>query len=396
MKATDQTAGFRFSRPTAILATLALLIVIAAVGVRLGTRPPPTTNETSASHTYQPSAAQMKALGIAPVTADEFQSEVATEGSLQYDDEHVTPVYSPYTGRALTVTARLGDRVIAGGPLFAVTAQELAQGEADVATARATLDVARAAERRQSALAQAGVASEHDRQQAEADRVAAEAAWAGARNRLHILGQSDAAIDAYEHAPLGRGADTVVSAPVGGVVTQRAVAPGQWVTSAAGGGAPVFVIADVRLLWAVAWVRESDSASIRPGQRATVRIAARPDTVFSGTVVSVAAGLDPTTHRLPVRIEIPNRDLSLKPETYAEIRIATSDKAHHPAIPSTAVVYDGESARVFVEHGGSIEGRDVRLGRHHGTRIEVLDGLKVGERIVTASTLFVDHAASGE
>jgi membrane fusion protein, heavy metal efflux system len=381
------------------LILLILLVCVVAAGVFVARRllqTPASTAAAPAEHVFQPTDAQMRTLGITAVAEANFQSEVATEGSIAYDDEAVTPVYSPYSGRVLQVQAHLGDHVRLGQTLFTVAAGEYAQAVSDVVSTRATLETARAVERRQRELYDAGAASEHDWQQAHADRVVAEASWTNARARLHILGYTAADIDAMERAPTSN-ADAPVYAPIAGTITQRAVSPGQNILSGAnGGGSPVFMIADVRTMWAIAYVREADAVAVKAGQTATVTVPSLPGRQFTGTVQSVASGLDLNTHRLPVRITLRNPDGVLKPEMYAEVRIATSDRVSKPAVPVSALVYDGDMTRVFVESGGKIVGHNVTVGRRSGQNVEVVSGLHVGERIVTSATLFVDHAVVGE
>ena len=379
---------------------VALIAGIAVVGglmaVKLWSHTPPPEAASPAEHTFQPTEAQKRALAIAAVTEGSFRSEIATEGVVAFNDEAVTPVYSPYSGRVTHVAAHLGDRVKRGQKLYTIAGGEYAQGQSDVASTRAVVDTARANERRQKDLYEAGASAERDWQQAQADRIAAEAAWNAARARLRILGHSEAEIDALEKAPIG-GVETTVSAPIDGTVTQRAIAVGELVQSAANGGStPVFVIADVKTVWVMGWVREADAAAVHPGQTAEITVASLPGERYAGKVLSVASGLDPNNHRLAVRIALDNRAGRLKPEMYAEVRIATSEAVRHPSVPSTAVVYDGEITRVFVEVNGKIQGRNIRVGRRMGDQLEVLEGLAVGEKIVTSSTLFVDHAVAGE
>jgi cobalt-zinc-cadmium efflux system membrane fusion protein len=100
------------------------------------------------------------------------------------------------------------------------------------------------------------------------------------------------------------------------------------------------------------------------------------------------------THRLLVRAEIENRDGALKPEMFANFRIVTGDASDSPAVPEAAVVYEGETAHVWVESGdGLLSIRTIHTGRSNDGLIEVLDGLKPGERVVTKGGLFIDQAA---
>jgi cobalt-zinc-cadmium efflux system membrane fusion protein len=176
-------------------------------------------------------------------------------------------------------------------------------------------------------------------------------------------------------------------------VVDRQVGPGQYLQ--AGAGTPVFTIADPSSVWLLANVREADSASVRLGQVMIVHVPAYPKREFEARVTYVAALVDAVTHRVPVRAEIENRDRALKPEMFATFRIQTSDATQSPAIPEAAVVYEGDAAHVWVVQGeGLLAYRPIRTGRDNDGLVEVLEGLKPGERIVTKGGLFIDQAAA--
>jgi cobalt-zinc-cadmium efflux system membrane fusion protein len=211
------------------------------------------------------------------------------------------------------------------------------------------------------------------------------------RNRLKILGKSDSQIDALETA---HAIDAVapLTAPIAGVVVDRQVGPGQYVQ--AGGGTPVFTIADPSSVWLLANVREADSGSVQLAQVMEVHVAAYPKRTFVARITYIAAIIDSVTHRLPVRAEIDNHDRALKPEMFANFRILTSAASQSPAIPETAAVYEGDAAHVWVLQGdGLLAYRAIRTGRTNDGMVEVQDGLKPGERVVTKGGLFIDQAA---
>jgi cobalt-zinc-cadmium efflux system membrane fusion protein len=301
-------------------------------------------------------------------------------------------VYSPYSGKVTRVIAGLGDTVAGGAPLATLEASEFVQGQSDLATAAAQVKLARINETRKHALYDAKGGSLQDWQQAQADLRTAEAALAAARNRLRILGKGDSEIDALETAQAMNPVAAIL-APIGGVVVDRQVGPGQYLQ--AGAGTPVFTIADPSNLWLLANVREADSALVRRGQAVEVHVLPYPERVFKARISYVAAVVDPVTHRLPVRAEIDNRDGALKPEMFASFRIVTSDATQAPAVPEAAVVYEGEAAHVWVAAGdGLLSYRAIRTGRNNDGYVEVLDGLKSGEKIVTKGGLFIDQVAT--
>ncbi|MGO9931379.1 MAG: efflux RND transporter periplasmic adaptor subunit [Steroidobacteraceae bacterium] len=341
--------------------------------------------------TFRATAQQLKSFTVESVQTHAFISEELTEGKIGVNGDRATPVISPYSGRVTRVIAGLGDTVTAGAALATVEASEFVQAQNDLKVAAAQVKLARSNETRKHALYDAKGGSLQDWQQAQADLAAADTALNAVRNRLQIFGKSAADIAQLETLQTMNPVATI-SAPIAGVVVDRQVGPGQYLQA---GGAPVFTIADPSSVWLLANVRESDAGLVRLGQPVEVRVLAYPKRVFKARLTYVAAVVDPATHRLPVRAEIDNRDLALKPEMFATFRILTSGATESPAVPQGAVVYEGAAAHVWVVAAdGLLELRAIRTGRSNDGLVEVLDGLKAGERIVTKGGLFIDQAAA--
>jgi cobalt-zinc-cadmium efflux system membrane fusion protein len=377
------------------ISTAALIAVVLAVwlGERVFGKHETTVSAPPPPGTFRATAQQMKTLTVEPVGVHGFVSEELTEGKIAVNGDRATPLYSPYSGRVTRVIAALGDTVKKGAPLATIEATEFVQAQNDLNTAAAQLKLARINEARKHALYEAKGGSLQDWQQSQSDLAAAEAALHSVRNRLTILGQSEAEIDALESSHRITAAATI-AAPISGVVVDRQVGPGQYLQ--AGSGTPVFTIADPSSVWLLANVREADSGLVHLGQAMEVHVPAYPKRTFKARVTYIAALVDAATHRLPVRAEIDNRDLALKPEMFANFRIRTSDASESPSIPAAAVVYEGDAAHVWVVAGERLLAyRAIRTGRSNDGLIEVLDGLKPGERIVTRGGLFIDQAASG-
>jgi cobalt-zinc-cadmium efflux system membrane fusion protein len=342
-----------------------------------------------------------------------FQDAAVTDGKIAIDDDLVTPVFSPYSGHVTKLFVRPGDSISRGDPLFAMQASELAQAQNDLIsavaalkTAKAQLTLAETNERRQHSLYQAQGAALKDWQQSQVDLATAQGgmssasiALAAVHNRLRIMGKTDADIAAIEAAPdfLRVEAETPVRAPIGGTITQRTVGLGQNIVSAASGAStPVFQIADLSKVWLVGNAREEDAPLLEKGDPVEVRVLAYPNHVFKAKLTYIAAAIDPTTHRLPVRAEVENPNGELKPEMLANFRIVTGEDAAAPAVPTQAVVYDGTNAHLWVAdpHEKKLGIRQVKLGRISNGMVEVVDGLKAGESVVVSGAVFIDRAAA--
>jgi cobalt-zinc-cadmium efflux system membrane fusion protein len=125
-------------------------------------------------------------------------------------------------------------------------------------------------------------------------------------------------------------------------------------------------------------------------------VLAYPDRVFTANIAYVAAALDAGTRRLTVRATIDNSQGLLRPEMFANVTIFTGEGDLSPAVPRDAMIFDGTSIHVLVMRDDkSVEQRNIKTGLSNGNYVEVVEGLQVGEKIVTKGSLFVDRAAAG-
>jgi membrane fusion protein, heavy metal efflux system len=423
-----ETEPVTLARQPGLLKRTQLAIVLVLAGLMAGgfylashLRPAPREETAEATQplengaSFSPTSTQWAGFKIEPVRTLKFLPTEETDGKIALDDDLVTPVFSPYSGRVVRLFVRVGDTVHEGDPLLAVQANELVQAQNDLISAAATLRTARAQlalaetnERRQHALFQANGAAQKDWQQSQLDLAVAQGglntaqiALTAVRNRLRILGRNESEISMIETAPDLQKLEPVatVLAPIAGVVTQRQVGLGQNIVSAANGAStPQFQIGDLSRVWLVANVREESAAHIHLGDTVRVQVPAWPERVFQARVTYVSPSIDPASHRLPVRAEIDNRDGALKPEMLARFRIITGDADESPAVPVNALVYEADTTHVWVAdtQQKTIAARTIRVGRIQDGNAQVLDGLKAGEAVATAGSLFLDRAVTGD
>ncbi len=415
MKACRLPASPPASRP--LSRARQLYVIAGVVGVALGVagvisvltvgRPKPAAaGPAPEAGVFRPTADQLRSLTVVPVELRAFDQVETTDGRIEADGDKTTPVVSPFTGRVIEVLAEPGQRVTKKTPLFAVAATEAAQGRADLATALGGLETARAqlklaedTERRQAELYKSGGGALKDWRQAQSDLIAAqgqersaEAALGSARGKLAALGQGESDIAALEKAPGARAvpARAVVYAPVDGVVTRRALGPGQAISA---GGDALFSVSDLSTVWLTAQAPESSVGKVRLGATVSVSTPAWPGRMFQAKVTYVAPTLDPDTHRLPVRAVIANADGALKPDMFAQFRIDSGLIGKNPAAPESAVIREGDTARVWVlDPDGALRIRPVVAGVLQDGMVQILQGLKAGERVVSKGALFVDQA----
>ena len=355
------------------------------------------TANAEVAGSFRPTKQQWLNLQADPVRKMSFRTEIRTEGSIAYNDDAVTQVFSPYTGRVTRILVEPGAAVKKGQPLAAIAAGESVQAQSDLQAALAQQALAEANEKRQHALFLSRSGALKDWQQSRSDLAVATANLKAVRERLMILGKSASEIDAMEKgANLAANPDALVRSPISGTVIKRQIGPGQNVGSVASGSATaLFTVGDLSKVWLVANVREVDAGKVEVGEPVEVKVLAFPDRIFRAKISWVAPAVDPSTRRLPVRAVMENPEGKLKAEMFASFSILVGKESESPGVPQSAIVYEGENARVYVVNpDGSISIRKVELGRtrHQDGMVEILSGLEGGEKIVTSGTLFIDRA----
>jgi Cu(I)/Ag(I) efflux system membrane fusion protein len=176
--------------------------------------------------------------------------------------------------------------------------------------------------------------------------------------------------------------------PATGTILSKKVIKGQRVMP----GDELYRIADLSTGWIIADVAEADLALLHVGTRAKVTLRAYPNDPVEGQVTLIYPELKTETRTARVRIEVPNPDLRLKTDMYADVEFrAGASDVPVVAVPDSAVIDDGKQQIVLVaKDEGRFEPRPVKLGRHGEGFREVVSGLNEGDEIVTSANFLID------
>jgi multidrug efflux pump subunit AcrA (membrane-fusion protein) len=179
-----------------------------------------------------------------------------------------------------------------------------------------------------------------------------------------------------------------VNAPIDGVVVEKMAVKGQMVDA----GMKLYRLADLSIVWVQSQIYEQDLALLKLGQEAEVSLSYLPDRKFRGRITYIYPTVDEKTRTARVRMEFHNPGLFLKPGMFATVEIHAELEPEALLVPDTAVLRSGDKNTVFVAlDGGKFEPRSVTLGaRSEGDQIQVLSGLKEGERVVTSGQFMLD------
>jgi membrane fusion protein, copper/silver efflux system len=206
----------------------------------------------------------------------------------------------------------------------------------------------------------------------------------GYSDRLRNLGVSDAQIKQMsENRQLPESVDIV--APAEGFILARNISPGQHFDRAT----EFYRIADLSKVWILADVFGSEAQAFQAGAVARVTLPNQRKS-FSARVSNALPQVDPTTRTLKLRLEVDNPGFALRPDMFVDVELPVAMPAGL-TVPLDAVIDTGREQRVFVESSiGVFEPRPVQAGWRFGDRVEIVHGLKEGERVVAAGTFMVD------
>ncbi len=305
------------------------------------------------------SPARIQTLGVrtAAVERRVVDATVRASGRVEIDERRQVVVAPRFEGwiERLHVNA-VGDPVHKGQPLFTAYSPEL----------QASGEELRIAERLASqSAARDPVASESARRLAEATRA-----------RLHNLEVAGQA-----------GARQVVHAPVSGVVLEKAAIQGGRFMP----GEALFRIADLSRVWVIADVHEQDLARVQPGRPAQVTLEAWPGRSFTARIDYLYPTLDAATRSTRVRLALDNPQGLLRPGMFARVVLAAGDTTPKLVVPISAIIDDGERRVVLIALGeGRFRPQPVRLGQRGREVVEVLEGVRAGERVVVSANFLID------
>ena len=391
-----------------------LLIFIAAAlcgGCRKSTSTSATLVNAPATPAVQ--SAADKAIETEMVTSAPIAGVISATGKILVPEDRTAVIGPVNEGRIVRLYAGQGSRVRKGQKLADLESADIDQAEADYLKALADAENARRSSAAEIKLAQetydrtkilyektvvAGKnlqSAEHDLEVAKAtaenNAASTRATLTAARRHLLILGLSDSAIDALSKKP-GLGATFSLNAPIDGVVIERNATIGATV----GTDASVFKIIDISRVWVDANVFEKDLPRVRVGQGVKLTVTAFPGSTFSGKIIFINSVVDPDTRTVKVRTEVPNPDGRLKPDMFANVEIITDVKSTAVSVPQSAVLDDGGKKIVFVADGKNYSPRQVQLGIQSGDRIEIIDGLGAGDRVVIKGNYLLQQQAKPE
>jgi len=318
--------------------------------------------------------------------------DVTLLGELAVDERNYAEVGVPVPARAMRLMAGPGDLVRAGQMLVELQSPELGKLRAEYVSAQARLTLSEGALKRKRELAAEKIVPQREVQEAETDATQAQAAVRSASAALTALGVPPSASGDAE----SRSAATFgLRSPVAGTVLERNIVQGQMLDPTT----PAFRIANLATLWLTVHAFERDAVRISKGANARLTFSALPGEQFPGVVSLLGGQVAKESRTIPIRIDVRNQRGLLRPGMSASAAVPVGASASRVlTVPVAAVQRVRNEWCVFLPKDAStFEIRKIGRGRDLGDEVEVLSGLKTGEKIVVEGAfLLKSQAEKGE
>lgn len=312
----------------------------------------------------------ISAENIALVTSEQLESGPTISGDLS--PEQSAGIRAEVGGSVIATYVEAGQRVAKGTRLAKIDdtgiQDSYLSARSGVTSAQSSADLAKREEARATSLAEAGAIADRDVEAARRANIAAQAQLADARARLALAEKQLA--------------NTVVTAPFDGTVSDRKVSAGDVVTP----GAEMFTVVDPTSMRLEAAVPAEQLSVVRVGLPVHFTVSGYTNRVFTGRVTRVNPTADPTTRQVRIFASIPNSGQALVGGLFAEGRIA-AESHMGLAVPLTAVDEAGTTPAVMRVRNGTVEKVNVTLGiRDDATeRVELLSGVAAGDTVLVGA-----------
>jgi len=321
---------------------------------------------------------RLPSVRVATATLHDKPTQLTLPSSTQA--HHITPIWARTNGYLVKLNVDIGD-VVKEGQVLAVldtpeVDQQYMQALADLANVKARREIAKiSAERWQELYKKNSEAlSKQEVDERVATFTAAEAQVLASEANLNRLKQ----LQDFKY----------VQAPFTGVITQRNIDLGSLVTAGSSGSPQqLFQIADVDWIRNFVYVPQNYFRSIKEGVEAQVHIREFPERTFKGIVTRFAKALDPVSRTLLTEVDIDNKDQIIYPGLYTEVTFFVTPDAPYFLLPSASIIIRSGAPRLAVIDENNVAHLNVvTLGRDYGKEIEILTGIKVGDRVVVNPT----------
>jgi len=358
----------------------------ASAGAASASAPQPSEKTEHETHAVKLDEAQIRRANIAiqPAGPGSIQSSSEFQGEVRFNEDRTAHVVPRLAGVAEAVPANLGETVKQGQLLAVIASTSLSEQRSEFLTAQRRRDAAKTTYHREKKLWEDKISAQQDYLQAQTALQEADIALQNAKQKLSAVGAS---VGSSNGTGLNR---FEIRAPFDGTIVEKHLALGEAVKE----DASIFTLSDLRTVWAEFAVAPKDLAMVRVGQKVVVTSSAFESKV-EGTVSYVGALLGEQTRTARARVTLSNPQGAWRPGLFVTVSVLGDSQAAPLVVSAEALQTIENKPVVFKAVQGGFAVTPVKVGRTDGKNVEVLGGLKAGDKVASSNT-FVLKADLGK
>ncbi len=289
-------------------------------------------------------------------------------------------------GRVHKVFVKVGDFVKAGEVLMTVEGLDVGEIKAGFLIAKAVLDYTKANYERQKKLFDEKIGSQKALLESQAEYEKALVEYKAEDKKIHSVGLSDEDVTDGKMSEEHTSGTLPIKSSINGVVVERNVVMGQFVDATTN----AFKVININTVWVDGQIYEKDITKINQKTSALFTTATYQSEKFNGRIIYIGQTVDEQSRTITLRGEFNNSKSKLKPQMFGELRIPVSSNAKAFMIPEESVVKESGLDYVFVQTSDTtFERRKVIVGSSVDNRVEIKEGLKVGEKVSTKGVFYL-------
>jgi len=324
----------------------------------------------------------LKKISFDIVKVETVTNELTLSGTITFNEDKVVKVYPQASGHVQEVKVSLGDYVEKGQVLVEIQSSDMANisnefisSQSDLAIAKKNLDAA-------EDMHKSGLLSEKEYTEALQNHQKALSSLNKSKEVMLIYGNSSGGENTSGY---------VIKAPISGFIVEKNVNTGMEIRSDANEN--LFTISDLKEVWAIANVYETDIEKIKIGDGAIISTLSYGEKSFNGKIDKIRNVLNPDTKVLNIKIRLDNADYLLKPGMFAKVKISYPDNKKMLTISKNSLVFD-ENKNYVVVYKNKCDMNVVQIisSKTVGDKVYVEAKLKEGDKIITDNGLFVFYA----
>lgn len=303
--------------------------------------------------------------------------ELKLIGKVTFDQDKVVKLYPMVSGNVLDVRVALGDHVEKGQVLAIVNSAEIIGVENDIVSARANLEISEKNLAGMESLYKSGISSEKEYLAARKETEKSRSELNKAKTVLSIYGGSQA--------------NYIIKSPISGYIVEKFINPNMQIRP--DNSTSLFTISDLKRVWILANVYESDIAGIAEGEKVSVTTISYPDKIFTGNIDKIYNVLDADNKTMKVRIQLDNTGNMLKPEMFANVIVQQIEDSSMLSVPAKSVVFDRNRYWVVVYTGPcDVQARPIDILKSTSLYTYIRSGVIPGEKVITNRQLLIYNA----